>query len=36
MRKMCLGRLHCGDTFYFESVVGILTLTGWSADICSS
>jgi hypothetical protein len=35
MRTMCLGRLHCGDAFYFEFVVGTLTLTGWSAEICS-
>jgi hypothetical protein len=35
MRKMCFGRLHCGDAYYFESVVGTLTLIGWSAEICS-
>jgi hypothetical protein len=35
MRIMCFRRLHCGDAFYFEFVVSTLTLTGWSAEICS-
>jgi hypothetical protein len=35
MRKMSFKRLHCGDAFYFESVVGTLTHTGWSVEICS-
>ena len=35
MKKMCFGRLHCGDTYYFKSVVSTLTLTSWLVEICS-
>ena len=35
MRKMCFERLHCSDAYYFEFVISILTLTSWSAEICS-
>ena len=35
MRKMYFGSLHCGDAYYFKSVVDTLMLTSWSAKICS-